>query len=119
MSAIIQKTIGGISPQYYFRQFIFGLIFPLLFYYMTTQSGKSIPVDIFTFFVVSTFLYPYSRFVYESIINFFLADNILFANALLTLVSNLIAIVISWSFAIFIAPIGLACLYCHHSKSEA
>jgi hypothetical protein len=37
-------------------------------------------------------------------------------NALLLLFVKLVTMAICWSLAIFIAPVGLAYLYCHHSK---
>lgn len=65
MHPVIAKTFGGLSSQYYFRQFLFGLAFPALIYVM---SG--------------------------------------------------VTMLLCWAFAIFIAPIGLAYLYYHHSKAE-
>jgi hypothetical protein len=66
--------------------------------------------------VVNTLLYPYSRFVYESIMNFIMGQNVFFVNALLMLGVKLMTMLLCWAFAIFVAPIGLAYLYYHHSR---
>ena len=118
MHPVLEKTFGGLSPQYYFRQFVFGLIFPAIFYYSGTHGTNSIPLGMYFFMIVNTFLYPYSRFVYESIMDFILGRNVFFVNALVMLFVKLITMAVCWSAAILISPIGLAYLYYHHSKSE-
>jgi hypothetical protein len=71
-------------------------------------------------FVVCTLLYPYSRFVYESVIEFltgnnefYVAGNLLF----LMIIFKLVMMTLCWTLAPFIAPIGLGYLYFHHSRS--
>jgi hypothetical protein len=118
MHPIIHKTLGGLSPQYYFRQFFFGLVVAAFVFFMTTQGGRSMPLEVLLFTIVSTLLYPYSRFVYESIVGFIMGDNVFFVNAILMLISKFVTMTMCWLFALFIAPIGLAYLYYHHSKAE-
>lgn len=38
MHPIIEKTLGGLSSQYYFRHFFFGLIITVLFAYISINS---------------------------------------------------------------------------------
>ena len=76
------------------------------------------PIGMMIFSIVSTFLYPYSRFVYESIVGFIMGENIFFVNAVFMLVTKFITMSVCWVFAIFVAPIGLAYLYYHFSKAE-
>lgn len=117
MHPAIKKTFGGLSPQYYFRQFIFGLAIAALIFFMSTQGGRSIPISMLLFTIVSTLLYPYSRFVYENIIGFIMGENVLFVNAFLLLATKLLTMAMCWVFAIFAAPVGLAYLYYYHSKA--
>lgn len=70
------------------------------------------------FTIVSTILYPYSRFVYESIVGFVMGDNVFYVNAIFMFVTKILTMAMCWVFAIVIAPIGLAYLYYHHSKAE-
>ena len=118
MHPVIQKTFGGLSKQYYFRQFFFGLVIAALILFMSTQGRLSMPVGMMIFTVVSTFLYPYSRFVYESIIGFVMGENVFFVNTILMLTAKFFTMAMCWIFAIFVAPVGLAYLYYHHSKAQ-
>ncbi len=118
MHPVITKTFGGLSTQYYFRQLFFGSLLPALLLFMLSQSGHPIQISMIVFFVINTLLYPYSRFVYESIIHFLIGENIFLVNAVLMLFVKLMTMAMCWSAAIFIAPVGLAYLYFHHSKAN-
>ena len=118
MHPVLLKTFGGLTPSYYFRHFVFGLIFPAIYIFLMTQSGQ---IDFFliAFMTINAFLYPYSRFVYESVVGFIMGENVFFVNAFFMLAVKLITMLLCWVFAIFIAPLGLAWLYFYHSKAEA
>ncbi len=119
MHPIIVKTLGGLSLNYYIRQFIFGLIFPALFLLMQYQTTRPTSIGMISFMVISTLLYPYARFVYESIIDFIMGQNVFFINAIVMLFTKMITMLLCWVFAIFIAPVGLVYLYFYHSKQQA
>lgn len=115
----IAKTFGGLSLQYYIRHFLFGCIFYGLILYMLFskgfQAGDIMTVIIFT---VMQFLYLYSRFVYESVVDYVLGDNLFMFPAPIYLFFKLMTMMLCWVFAVFIAPIGLAYLYYYHSKNS-
>ncbi|CAN8139126.1 conserved membrane hypothetical protein [uncultured Thiomicrorhabdus sp.] len=117
MKEIIQKTFGGLTTQYYFRNLFFGLFITAFVVYMEMNATRPTEWAFYPFVVLSTFLYPYSRFVYESIIDFVMGENTLFVNVFLVILVKFFTIMICWFFAIFIAPVGLAYLYYYHSKS--
>ncbi len=121
MHPILAKTFGGLSSAYYVRQFLFGVVISVFILYVATRDLATNPLQwrLVVFLVVNTALYPYSRFVYESIVRFMMGDNVFWVNALLMLFVKLITMVFCWGFAVFIAPIGLAYLYYHHTKAEA
>ena len=121
--SFLSKTLGGLSKAYDTRQFLFGLIFFIFIvaisYNGYNHTGKiSILVTNSILGLICLLLYPYSRFVYESIIEYILGDNVFFINAPLMLVTKLITMAICFIFSIFIAPIGLIYLYFYHSKQE-
>lgn len=125
MNPIIQKTLGGLSKQYYFRQLVFGLIlFALVGFFLfgeTSPDGGSNATFSFSsliFLIISTLLYPYSRFVYETVVGFFMGDNVFFGSALSMMIAKFVSMIMCWVCAILIAPIGLLYLYFHHSKQE-
>jgi len=61
-------------------------------------------------------VYPYSRFVYESVIGYILGDTVLFGSIFVVVIMKYVTMAICWSAAIFIAPIGLLYLYFYHTK---
>lgn len=75
------------------------------------------PIGMLFFTVINTLLYPYSRFVYESIVSFIMGENVFIVNAIFMLASKFVTMAMCWAFSIFVAPIGLAYLYYHHSKT--
>jgi len=113
---IIEKTFGGLSKPYYFRHFVFGLGLFALFIVMMLQSPNGIPIGTTVLLAVNVFLYPYSRFVYENVVSFIIGNNLFILPAFVMLVAKLMTMVFCFLLAIFIAPVGLAYLYWHHTK---
>jgi len=118
MHPIIAKTFGGLTREYYIRQFLFGLIFPAMLFIVQSYGTQAIPISMIILFAINCLLYPYSRFVYESVVRFVMGENIFILNASLMLFIKLMTMAMCWSAAILIAPIGLAYLYYHHSKID-
>lgn len=124
MHSVIAKTFGGLTLQYYIRSFLFGLIFPVLIFFMATArdtpaTGSSVSIGEYFFFSVTTLLYPYSRFVYESVIDYITGDNVFIVNAFAMLTVKFFTMLLCWLLAIFIAPVGLLYLFIRHSRDEA
>ncbi len=71
-----------------------------------------------SFAVICTLLYPYSRFVYESIVGYIMGENIFFLNAFIMMFFKLITMMLCWCFSVFIAPVGMLYLYFYHTKRE-
>lgn len=117
MHPIIRKTLGGLTPSYYFRQLAFGLLVSLFFILIFKQSAE-LPFAMYLFLIVSTLLYPYSRFVYESVVDFITGNNVFIVNAFVLLFTKAVTMSLCFTFAIFIAPIGLIYLYIRNNKSE-
>ena len=127
MNQLVLKTLGGISKKYYIRQFLFGLLFPALFYLMSGTENfiailsllpKAWLIFFIVLFIINTFLYPYSRFIYEKTISYVVGENVFFVNAFFMLLVKFFTMAICWSWAIFIAPIGLLYLYFYHSQNN-
>ena len=114
MASFFSRTFGSLTNRYYFRNFIIGAIYCALLIFLLWGS-KSSNKYIFMFLaVLNTFLFPYARFVWDSIVDFILGDNhfILGGNVLLfSMFLKLIILLFIWYFAIIIAPIGLLYLF--------
>lgn len=118
VNSILVKTFGGLSKRYYFRQLFFALLIAALSLWGRFQTaGMTLEnMGFLTWIAGSTFLYPYSRFVYESVVNFIVGDNLFIVDAMLSFAAKIVTMAMCFFLAIFIAPIGLLYLYWHHSK---
>jgi hypothetical protein len=120
MKTILAKTFGGLDKAYYFRQLFFGALLPVFIIFISSQSptAKPMPVSAMFYFGINTLLYPYSKFVWDSVKDFLMGNTVITLALPLFLLVKLFTIVICWGLAIFVAPIGLIWLWWHHSKAE-
>ena len=122
MNRFLQKTFGGITRTFYWRQFLFGLLFyiPLMYQYLKLLKVEDMYVSGFIMLILSVmqFLFPYARFVYHSITDFLLGGNVLIVNVFIMLIYKLIVGAICWVFSPIIAFFGLVYLYFYHSRKE-
>ena len=116
MHPVLLKTFGGLSKQYYFRNFVFGLVLVAFFVFMLLKGANGIPVNFLIMLAVNALLYPYSRFVYESVVGFVIGNNVFISSALFMLAVKLFMMVVCFFCAIVIAPVGLVYLYFYHTK---
>ncbi|TAJ06203.1 hypothetical protein EG334_03040 [Pectobacterium versatile] len=116
--SFLRKTFGGLEKSYLIRSFIFGALISIFFIYMLSQRPKGLDFSLCIIFIINMVLYPYSRFVYEMIVNFILGSNVFYINSGLMIFTKSLTICLCWVFSIFIAPLGLAYLYYHHTKKE-
>lgn len=120
MKEIFSKTFGGLTLSYYIRNLFFGvIIFIVVFSILSNSKDEALSLGIgnLSFLIITTLLYPYSRFVYESIANFIMGNNTFLVNIGLMIIVKFVTIIICWAMAIFIAPIGLIYLYFYHNKN--
>ena len=115
--SFIKKTFGGLSSPYYLRHLFFGAIFTASFIALMYNGGDK-RIFSYLIFIANTFLYPYSRFVYENVAGFIFGDNVFFVNALFLLAVKFITMLLCYGFAFIIAPLGLLYLYFYHTKNK-
>jgi len=121
MHPILAKTLGGLPPAYYFRHLIFGIALcalALLPGFLSDKDGITIPAVVLAYALLCTVLYPYSRFVYEGIVGFIMGNTVIAMPLPVMLIWKTISMAVCWAAAIFIAPVGLAYLYWHHSRAQ-
>lgn len=121
MHSFFLKTFGGLTASYYVRQFVFGSLFAILILLVGANSPTGLmgKPGLVVMSVICTLLYPYSRFVYESVVGYVMGNNVFFVNAVLMLMVKSFTMIMCWSFAVFIAPVGLAYLYWHNSRQTS
>ncbi|EPX94334.1 hypothetical protein C404_29425, partial [Ralstonia sp. AU12-08] len=49
MNTLFAKTFGGLSRAYYFRHFLFGVIFPAFIFLFASNAGKPLPYQMVLF----------------------------------------------------------------------
>lgn len=118
MANFLKKTFGGLEKSYLIRQYLFGFVFVILMLVPISQLKLSDTIVPTIIALILWGFYPYSRFVYESIIEFILGDNFIISNIFLFLFVKIMTMGICFVFSIFIAPFGLLYLYFYHSKLE-
>lgn len=116
MKNFIKKTFGGLSTQYLFRQYFFGVAIAALLSYVTMQSPSGANHSGILLFVINAALYPYARFVYETIVNFITGNHVFYFPLPIMLIAKTFSMALCFAFAIFIAPVGLIYLYVYHTK---
>lgn len=119
MREFFKCTFGGLETSYLVRQYIFSVLIATLFIFMMTNQGRALSGSTIAMFSICTVLYPYSRFVYESIIDFVIGNNVLYFNAILMMAFKAFTMLFCWVAAVFIAPFGLMYIYFRQSKSES
>lgn len=117
MKEIFAKSFGGLTKQYLARQLFFGVAMAALFIMMIGNRPNGIGAGGTFIFVMNAVLYPYSRFVYESIVSFIIGENFFILPAIPMLIAKCFTMLMCFALAVFIAPIGLAYLYFRHSRA--
>ncbi|EPI4954020.1 hypothetical protein ACS0KJ_000182 [Vibrio parahaemolyticus] len=119
MKEFVKCTFGGLKTSYLVRQYIFGALIAAVFFSAATKNGQDLSIATIAVFTVNTLLYPYSRFVYERIVEFVMGNNVFFVNAVLMLTVKAFTMVLCWAAAIFVAPLWLAYIYYHQLKTQS
>lgn len=117
MKDIFAKTFGGLTNQYLARQLFFGIAMAAGFIALTQRAPESPGAGFVAMMLICAVLYPYSRFVYESIFNFIIGDNFFMLPAAPMMIAKIFMMVVCFALAPLIAPIGLAYLYFRHSRT--
>lgn len=116
MNKALQNSFGGISSAYYFRQMFFGLLIAASVVFMALRSPSGMPAGLVLVIALNVLLYPYARFVYESVVGFVIGDNVFFVHAFLMLFVKSLTMIACFGFAIFLAPVGLLYFYVRNSR---
>lgn len=108
----------GLTTEYYFRQLFFGALFAGFIIFMDMQGEGEPKYGLYAMAVINTLLYPYSRFAYETIMNFLIGNNMFIIDITwIFIIWKIFIMAICFSLAIFIAPIGLLFIYFYQKKN--
>lgn len=110
MKSIFLKTFGGLTASYLIRQYFFAILlgaFMLGFLSLgeSEETRKIVNGPMIAFVVVNVILYPYARYVFDSIVSFVLGDNFFILPIPVMLMIKFFNIAMCFCFAIFMAPL--------------
>ena len=83
---------------------------------MSEPGGAAVLAFIVILLLINTFLYPYARYVYESLVGFIFGDAVVIGNLIFMFAIKVFAMSVCYCFALFIAPLGLIYLFFHHNR---
>lgn len=120
-----RKSFGGLSREYLFRQYFFAIalaIAVMVFFSLVEQRSQTPDSELsWTFYIlltITTLLYPYSRWVYETVLGFILGRNLFIAPLDTFFLLKLFTMAMCFALAIWIAPIGLIAIYIYNTMQE-
>lgn len=108
MSHFIRTVFTSLHPAYLIRQYIFSGIVTAFFYF---SSPGTAPTSFYVFLGVNFLLYPFSMFVYDSVVSLLMGDNVWITSGIFVFIWGFIKILLIYFFSLLIAPIGILILY--------
>lgn len=115
---IVFFALKGLNPSYYWRHFVLGGILPILIiamgiYLLFNDPNTTLYDVVTTSFLILTLmvLYPFSRFAYESVVEFIMGNNVIIANGLVFFLYKYFSYAILFMLSWFVAPIGMIILF--------
>lgn len=118
MKALFLRTFGGLNRSYLIRQYIFAATLGIILLILYAKGNSHTNTFSLIYIVINIMLYPYSRYAYENIVEYIIGNNVFYFNALIMLVVKLFTMVLCFSFAVFVAPVGLAFLFFTQQRKE-
>ncbi len=111
MKNFLTVVFSSVEPSYLKRQYFFGTIVTILFFFASVTTSGSTPILIWIWLPLNLLFYPFSVIVFDSIMELFFGNSILIGNFIFMSILSLIKIFILYFFSIFIAPIGMIYIY--------
>lgn len=111
MKQAIINALGGLDKSYLIKQYAIGLIVCIVYGAIASKYGRGLGLYTLLTFTINTLLYPYSRYLFESLIKLFFGDTRFDKNSGALKILTLLSIIFCWSTALLLAPLSL--LYIH------
>jgi hypothetical protein len=116
MKQAILNAFGGLDKPYLFKQYIIGVVVCITFGVIASKYGQGLGLYTLLTFAVNTVLYPYSRYLFESLIEMVFGNTRFDKSSGVLIAIKLLSIVFCWSAALFIAPLGLLFIHFRGGK---
>ncbi len=115
-----QRIFSGVRTSYLIRAYIIGAIFFLLMasVSLSAQAKNGTPYGAITFAALSTVLFPFAKLVWDELRDLAIGNNMIFMNAILLFMLKWFVNAFLWTFAIFVAPLGVLYLWFRTRQPE-
>ncbi|OQK43462.1 hypothetical protein CRN46_22085 [Vibrio vulnificus] len=111
MKQAVLSAFRGLDKSYLVKQYFIGILVCVIYAFIVRKYGQGLGLYSLVAFSVNTLLYPYSRFLFESLVKFIFGNTRFDKGSGMLVMLKLLSIVFCWSSALFVAPFGL--LYIH------
>lgn len=110
---VLKRIFGGLNTQYMVRAYVIGAVFYALMIFIAFQGEKGVGEKsaVLLYFGLCTLLFPFAKLVWDQIKGFILGETFLILPIVFLYPAKLIVNVILFSFAVFIAPFGMAFIW--------
>ncbi|MGU3575655.1 hypothetical protein ACLBWZ_08980 [Brucellaceae bacterium C25G] len=108
---MLGRIINGVERRYLIRAWLIGACFFALMAVVAFQGKNGVQIVPLLYFAVCTLLFPFSKLVWDELKNLIMGQNIFFMNALILMVLKLFINALLWSFAPFVAVVGIGYIW--------
>lgn len=106
----VKNIFRALDTGWLIRHYIFAIAFITYFLYSNGQNGDN-SAFLTIFMIISALLYPFAMFIYESIVDLILGDNVWILPGLLLLVWKIVRFLFILFLSLPIGIIGFIVLY--------
>ena len=106
----LKNMFQSLNRDWLIRHYLFGFAFYAFFVFTSVSQVGRFDAKLLIL-LPCALLYPFAMFVYESLVNFIVGDNVFFISGLLMLAWKVFRFVIIWVLAVPIGLIGFIYLY--------
>ena len=117
MKQAILNAFAGLDKQYLFKQYVISVVVCITYGVIVSKYGQGVGFYTLLSFSVNTVLYPYSRYLFDSLIDIIFGKTRFDKSSGVLMAIKILSIFLCWSAALFIAPLGL--LFIHFRGSRA
>ena len=106
----LKNMFQSLNRDWLIRHYLFGFAFYVFFVFTSVSQVGRFDAKLLIF-LPCALLYPFAMFVYESLVDFIVGDNVFFISGLLMLAWKVVRFFIIWLLAVPIGLIGFIYLY--------
>jgi|GEM_PF-3985563 len=116
MKKALFSAFGGLEKKYLVKQYIIGIVICVFYANIVMKYGQGLGILTIITFGINTILYPYSQYLFGLVAGCVFGSTRFDLSSIVLLIAKLLSVILCWTGAVFIAPLGLA--YIHYRKGR-